>query len=177
MPRPKSIVSSTSGSSVRRSRSRVVSASHGRRSSSRPSSALHRGGTPLSRPQSGFSPTLEPDVTDAVSLQTRAPALRVFASSFGLRWLRMLKLAIPEARVRPIRVQAENVRLHESVEHHLAHRLLNATQSLHLFRLQPQARHFEKIGPDPFQQLWNRRGGHKLALRSSRSAFSQSSTS
>ena len=90
----------------------------------------------------------------------------------------MLKLAIPEARVRPIRFQTENVRLHESVEHHLAHRLLNATQSLHLFRLQPQARHFEKIGPDPFQQLWNRRGGHELtALRSSRSALSQSSAS
>jgi len=90
----------------------------------------------------------------------------------------MLKLAIHEARVRPIRFQTENVRVHERVEHDLAHRPLYATQPLHLLQSQPHTWHFEKLGPDPFQQLWIRRGGHELtALRSSRSALSQSSAS
>ena len=48
-------MSSISRSSVRRSRFRGVFASHGRRSSSRPSSAHPRGGGRLFRPLDGFS--------------------------------------------------------------------------------------------------------------------------
>lgn len=91
--------------------------------------------------------------TDDSSKKSLSGRSRCVRFEFSPRRTRTRHPAIHQARVHPIRLQTEKIRVHERVEHHPAHRPLDPTQALHLFGPQPQAWHFQILSANTFQQL------------------------
>jgi len=66
------------------------------------------------------------------------------------------------SRIGSVRFETQEIRFHERVNHQLAHRLFNATQTLHLVCFQPQSWHFQILGTEMVGDIFNRSHGGNL---------------
>jgi hypothetical protein len=65
-------------------------------------------------------------------------------------------VTIRQARVVPVRLGIQELFVDQRVKDHLAHRLLDAAQTLHLFGSQPQSGHFQILGSEMVDDIFNR---------------------
>ena len=65
-----------------------------------------------------------------------------------------------DACVVPVRLDAEEPRVDEPVQHHLAHVPLNPAQPLHLFGFQSHPGHLQIFGADALDHVFNFNGSH-----------------
>jgi hypothetical protein len=61
--------------------------------------------------------------------------------------------AVGHARVAAVGFHAQEVFLHESVQHFGAQRKFYAAKPVHLIYRQPESRHFEKLGAETLKRL------------------------
>jgi hypothetical protein len=63
-----------------------------------------------------------------------------------------------DSRISSVRLETQEIRFHERVQYLLAQRPLDAAEPLRLFKGQSQARHFQILGADTFEQCAVRHG-------------------
>jgi hypothetical protein len=58
-------------------------------------------------------------------------------------------------RIGSVLFETQEIRFHQRVKHQLAHRLFNAAQTLHLCGFQTQTRHFQILGTEMVEHVFN----------------------
>jgi hypothetical protein len=62
-----------------------------------------------------------------------------------------------------VRFETQEIRFHQRVKYQLAQRLFNAAQTLHLVCPQPQSWHFQILGTQMVDDIFNRSHGGNLS--------------